>query len=147
MRALLVQCPACGTNNNIPFAKQHLTPRCGRCKAPLDPPRDALPVPLTDGELAPFLAAAPLPVVVDFYSPTCGPCRTLAPVIDRLARRYWGKVILAKLDTSLAPASAARYQIRGVPTLLFFKNGSVVDQLVGAVPEPQLVAKIEAFRG
>ena len=147
MPALIVQCPACPTQNNIPFAKQHLAAKCGRCKARLEPTRDAVPVPLTDTACAAFIETAPLPLLVDFYSPTCAPCLMLAPVIDRLAKRYWGKVIIAKLDTSRSPASAARYQINGVPTLLFFKNGVVVDRVVGALPEPQLIDKIEALRG
>ncbi len=145
MDSLIVQCPACGTKNNIPLAKQHLVPKCGRCKARLVLHGQALPVPLTDGNFAAFVTNAPLPVVVDCYSPTCGPCRMLAPVIDRLAGRYWGRAIMAKLDTSRNPATAAHYQIRGVPTLLFFKNGRLADQLVGAAAEAQLAQRIEAL--
>lgn len=145
MHALIAQCPACGTRNNIPLVKQHLAPKCGRCKTPLALHGQALPVPLTDGDFAGFVASAPLPVLVDFYSPSCGPCRTLAPVIDRLAGRYWGRAIVAKLDTSRHPAMAARYRIQGVPTLLFFNNGRLVDQLVGAAGEAALAQRIEAL--
>lgn len=147
MHSLIARCPVCGARNNIPLAKQHLSPKCGRCKHPLALHGQALPVPLTDSDFAPFIAGAPLPLVVDFYSPTCGPCRTLAPVIDRLAGRFWGRAIIAKLDTSRNPTIAARYQIRGVPTLLFFKNGQLADQIVGAIPEPQLTQRIEALCG
>lgn len=145
MQQLVLPCPACGTRNNIPLAKQHLAPKCGRCKGPLDLSGQAQPVPLTDNDFAAFVASARLPLVVDFYSPSCGPCRMLAPAIDRLAARFWNRAIIAKLDTSRNPAAASRYQIRGVPTLLFFKEGRVVDQSVGAVPEAQLTRQIEAL--
>lgn len=145
MDSLIVQCPACGTKNNIPLAKQHLAPKCGRCKTRLSLQGQALPVPLTDGNFAAFVTSAPLPLLVDCYSPTCGPCRMLAPVIDRLAGRYWGRAIMAKLDTSHNPATAAHYQIRGVPTLLFFKNGRLADQLIGAAAEAHLAQRIEAL--
>jgi thioredoxin 2 len=147
MHSLIAQCPACGAKNNIPLAKQHLSPRCGRCKLPLALHGQALPVPLSDSNFAPFIGGAPLPLVVDFYSPSCGPCRMLAPVLDRLAGRFWGRAIIAKLDTSRNPASAGRHQIRGVPTLLFFKNSQPVDQIVGAIPEPQLIQRVEALCG
>ena len=146
MDSLIAQCPACGTRNKIPLVKQHLTPKCGRCKAQLNLNGQALPVMLTDSDFAAFIAGASLPMMVDFYSPTCGPCRMLAPVIDRLAARYWGRVIVAKIDTSRNPLTAGRYQIRGVPTLLFLKNGQVVDQIVGAAPEAQITQTIEALR-
>jgi thioredoxin 2 len=86
-----------------------------------------------------------LPVLVDFYSPTCGPCRTLAPVIDAIARNYVGRFLVAKLDTSRHQLAASRFQIRGVPTLLFFKNGSLADQIVGAAPQAEIERHVRAL--
>ncbi len=83
--------------------------------------------------------------MVDFYSPTCGPCKSIAPVIAALSKEYLGKVIIATLDTSTNPGTAMHYKIRGVPSLLFFKNGQVVDQIVGAPPEVQLRQKLDSL--
>ena len=86
-----------------------------------------------------------LPVLVDFYSPTCGPCRMLAPVIETLAANFVGRLQVGKLDTSRHQMAASRFQIRGVPTLLFFKNGNLVDQIVGAAPQAQIEQHIRAL--
>jgi len=84
--------------------------------------------------------------MVDFYSPTCGPCKAIAPVITNLSKEYLGKVIIAKLDTSKNPGTAMHYKIRGVPSLFFYKNGEVIDQIVGAPPESQLRQKLNTMR-
>ena len=90
-------------------------------------------------------ASANVPVLVDFYSPTCGPCRSIAPVIDALADHYAGQLMVFKLDTASQQRSAARFGIRGVPTLLFFTGGRMVDQLVGAAPRAEIEQHIEAL--
>lgn len=138
MNTLIIPCQACGKKNRIPAVKQHLGPRCGSCKARLDIGSQAVPLELNDQLLTTLVSQAQLPVLVDFYSPTCGPCRQLAPVISKLARSYLGRVIIAKIDTNANTDAARRFQIRGVPTLLLFKNGQVLDQQVGAVPETAL---------
>lgn len=135
MDSVVVTCTDCGAKNKIPETKQHLNPRCGKCKKPIDMAPHAVPVHLTDADMDAFLQAASLPVLVDFFSPTCGPCQALAPQLDRLAGEFLGRLIIAKVDTSRNPGCAAHFQIRGVPTLLVFRNGVVVDQLVG-LPEP-----------
>jgi len=145
MNSLIITCPSCKTKNRIPAGKQHLSPKCGKCSEQIDIRTQAVPVELTDPEFQPFIAEAQLPVMVDFYSPTCGPCKAIAPVITNISRDYLGKVIIAKLDTSSNPGTAMHYKIRGVPSLLFFKNGQVVDQIVGAPPEPQLRQKLDAM--
>ncbi|MEW6219250.1 MAG: thioredoxin domain-containing protein [Thermodesulfobacteriota bacterium] len=143
MTTILAPCPRCGTTNRIPAVKQHLSPRCGRCHTGLDLRSQAVPVPLDDSDFAAFVAAAPLPVLVELYSPTCGPCHTLAPVIAVLARRYFGRLIVAKVDVSRARATAARFDVRGVPTLVFLAGGRVVDEVAGAVSEAALADWVE----
>lgn len=84
-------------------------------------------------------------VMVDFWAVWCGPCRMIAPSIEELAREYEGKLKVAKLNTDENPDIASKYKIMGIPTVIFFKNGEKLDQVVGAVPKPQLKAKIDAF--
>jgi thioredoxin 2 len=143
MNSVILKCTHCNTKNSIPGAKQHLGPKCGRCKNKLEMTDHAVPVELDDHSFNDFISQASLPTMVDFFSPTCGPCQTLAPVVERLAAKYIGRAIIAKLDTSRHPVAASRYGIRGVPTLLFFKDGQLRDQLTGAVPEQVLTQKIE----
>ena len=143
--SIVVACSTCGTKNRIPAEKQHLGPKCGKCKTALSLGPAAVPVELDDATLADFISRAAKPVMVDFFSPTCGPCRMLAPVIDAMAKKFSGRVIIAKLDTSRNQSAAARYRIKGVPTLLFFKNGQLVDQVTGALPEPELSRLLEGF--
>jgi len=138
MTDIIVPCKACATKNKIPAAKQHLRPRCGRCRERLNLTGHGRPVELTDQDFATFLNQARIPVLVDFYSPTCGPCRMMAPLLDRLAGRHGGKLVVAKLDTSRNPLTAARFQIRAVPTLMLFREGRVIDQVTGALPELEL---------
>ncbi len=86
-------------------------------------------------------------VMVDFWAVWCGPCRMVAPTVEELAKEYADKIIVAKLNTDENPDIASRYKIMGIPTIMFFKGGEKVDQIVGAVPKPQLKAKIDALMG
>jgi thioredoxin 1 len=79
-----------------------------------------------------------VPVLVDFWAPWCGPCRAMAPTVDAVAEEYAGKLKVGKLNTDDNPGTAMRYQIRGIPTLLLFKGGKVIDQRVGAMGKPDL---------
>jgi thioredoxin 1 len=88
---------------------------------------------------------APGLVMIDFWAVWCGPCRMIAPTVEELAKEYTGKVKVVKLNTDENPDIASRYKIMGIPTLMFFKAGQKVDQIVGAVPKPQLKAKLEGL--
>lgn len=145
MNQTIMQCPACGTKNRIPPDKKHLRAKCGRCGRSLSAAAGGTVLELDDMGFERFIRDASLPVLVDFYSPTCGPCRMMTPVIDNIARNYAGMVLVAKLDTSRHQMTAGRYKIRGVPTLLFFKQGRMVEQLVGAIPQTRIEESIRAM--
>lgn len=144
----MIVCPGCGAKNRIPPEKAHLTPRCGRCGESLvGVPVSGKVNQLFDAGFHAQVELATLPVLVDFYSPTCGPCRMIAPIVETLAQEYTGRLLVFKLDTSSQQMTAARFQIRGVPSLLFFQGGEVVDQVVGAVPREEIEQRIRKLVG
>lgn len=85
--------------------------------------------------------------MVDFWAVWCGPCRMVAPIVEQLADDYAGQVTVGKLDVDNNQRSAAQFNVRSIPTILFFKDGKVVDQVIGAVPRPALEAKIKLHLG
>ena len=143
MESVIATCSGCGAKNRIPVKKQHLRPRCGKCGEPVAIGTAAVPVSLGDSDFQQFIKTADLPVMVDFFAPTCGPCQALAPVIRDMAVQYCGRIVIATLDTSQHAGTAAHFQIRGVPSLLFFRNGIVTDQVIGAPPRDDLVQRLE----
>ena len=86
-------------------------------------------------------------VLVDFWAVWCGPCRMVAPIVEELAKEFVGKLKVVKLNTDENPDIASKYKIMGIPTLMFFRNGEKIDQLVGAVPKAQLKEKIQTLIG
>jgi len=85
-------------------------------------------------------------IVIDCWAPWCGPCRMVHPIIEELAKEMQGKIVFGKLNVDENPMTSAKHQIMSIPTLLIFKNGTLVDRLVGAMPKPQLKAKLEPYK-
>ena len=100
---------------------------------------------LTDANFDALVLNSDKPVIVDFWAVWCGPCRVIGPIVQEIGEEYSDQVLVGKLDVDHNPAIARRYGIRNIPTLLFFKNGEVVDKQVGSVPKQVLVNKLEQY--
>jgi thioredoxin 1 len=102
---------------------------------------------LTDESFEKDVLQAAEPVLVDFWAPWCGPCRMLSPVIEELAKEYQGRLRVAKLNTDEHPHAPSRFRIAAIPTLLFFKGGKMVEQLVGVHPKSEIKKRIDTLLG
>jgi len=102
------------------------------------------PVVLTDQNFKTEVLEAKVPVLVDFWAEWCGPCKQIAPIVEEIAQSYDGKIKVGKVDVDANNQTSLNYMIRAIPSLLFFKNGKVVEQIRGAVPRQQLLNKVEA---
>lgn len=142
MEPLLVACPACGATNRVPPDRvaRGLGPVCGKCRAPLPVGK---PQPVTDASFAQDVERSPLPVLVDAWAPWCGPCHMIAPVIDQLATELAGRVRVVKLNVDDNPRTAARFDLRSIPTLLVLRDGREVDRLVGVQPKQEIARRLE----
>ncbi|HVU05784.1 MAG TPA: thioredoxin TrxC [Polyangiaceae bacterium] len=129
------RCTHCGAMNRVPKARLHKRPICGRCKEILDV--SGAPQPVSTADLARVIEASPVPVLVDFWAEWCGPCRMAAPVLDRIARRRAGELLVLKVDSDANPDAASRHGIQGIPAFIVFRNGSEAARRVGLLPEGQ----------
>lgn len=131
-------CPSCGTRNRVPVGALG-RPQCASCHGPLPWLVDA-----GDDNLDAALVTDQL-VLIDLWAPWCGPCRMVAPVLERLATRYAGRVKVVKVNVDDNPATASRFQAQSIPTLALVRNGRTVGRIVGAQPEPVLARKLDAL--
>ena len=130
-RHVTLPCAACGRWNRVAAHRMADGPKCGACGAALELDR---PITLTDATFERVIAESTLPVVVDFYADWCGPCRMMAPAVDELARTSVGNALVAKLDTEASQMVASRYRIRGIPTVIVFRDGREARRQSGAMP-------------
>jgi thioredoxin 2 len=136
-----VPCPFCGTQNRVDLDKLPAGPRCGSCKKPLLLDR---PVRVTGENLDAVLSGTDAPILVDFYADWCGPCKMIAPIVDQLAHDHAGTALFLKLDTDRSPGITERFGIRGIPTLIAFRNGKESGRQVGLAQRKQLEDLISA---
>jgi thioredoxin 2 len=136
-----VVCPHCNAVNRVAAGRLEDRPVCGKCRQPLF---TGTPIALSDRNFASQVERGSLPVLVDFWAPWCGPCRTMAPHFERAASRLEPGVRFAKLDTDANPGAAARFGIRSIPTLILFRNGREVARRSGALDATALVGWLRA---
>jgi thioredoxin 2 len=143
----MIRCASCGATNRVPKDKieEGLCPVCGQCKARLSV--ETVPVTITDANFVAQVERSPLPVLLDLWAEWCGPCRMVAPIIDELAGTMAGRIRVAKLNVDENPATAARFGVQSIPTLLLFKGGREVDRMVGVQPKPEIVRRLERAIG
>jgi thioredoxin 2 len=125
-----IACPACLAANRVPAARLGEDPKCGKCGAAL---LDGKPVELREDQFEAFVQRTGLPVLADFWAPWCGPCRAMAPHVERAAAALKDRVRLVKVNTEEAPGLAQRYGIRAIPTLVLFKGGVEAKRMSGAL--------------
>jgi thioredoxin 2 len=143
----IVRCPQCGASNRVDRAR--LAGRaavCGRCKNTLSAAAaPSSPITVTDGNFAEAVGNSPLPVLLDFWAAWCGPCRQIAPVVERLAAELAGKALIGKLNVDENQGTAARFGVQSIPTLLIFKNGREVDRLVGLQSREAILRRLQTY--
>jgi thioredoxin 2 len=139
-RGVITECPSCHQKNRVAYARLQEPTRCGRCKTEL--PRVDAPVDVaTPADFDSLLSTSSLPVVVDFWAPWCGPCKMVAPEIQKVASRQAGRLLVVKVNTDEVEGVGDRLGIRSIPTMAVFKGGREVARTSGARP----ASDIEAF--
>jgi thioredoxin 2 len=138
---VIVRCLSCSRDNRLPAARLGDKPRCAACKAPLLPLTRPISV-ANSNEFEELVRDSPSPILVDFWASWCGPCRAVAPELEKLARDRAGSVIVAKVNTEELPEVAGRYGIRSIPTMIVFRSGKESARLSGAMPASDIAQRL-----
>jgi len=141
LRGVIVECPSCEARNRLPASRVKDRAKCAACKAAILPVRH--PVALSsDADFDELVQSSPLPVLVDFWADWCGPCRMVAPELEKLAQSREGKLVVAKVDTEALPNVAARFGIRSIPTMVLFEGGREAKRIAGAMPANAIASQL-----
>jgi thioredoxin 2 len=138
-RGVIQQCPACGTANRVGYARTGQQGRCGSCKAEL--PKLAAPIEMDSvAAFAGLISQSPLPIVIDFWAPWCGPCQMMAPEFAKAAAQAAGEALFVKVNTDEQQEIAAQFRIQGIPAFALIRNGRPVAETSGFQPAARLLA-------
>lgn len=144
-RGILLTCPKCGTSNRVAFARLDQQGRCGSCKSPL--PGIATPVDIQDASgFAGLIAQSPLPVVVDFWAPWCGPCKSMAPEFAKAASEAAGEAVFAKVQTEDHPEIASQFAVQGIPAFVLLRGGELIARNSGFQSAARLLSWVRQHR-
>jgi thioredoxin 2 len=136
-RGILLVCPGCGRRNRLRYEGLGQTFRCGQCQTEI--PALGEPVEVKhDLAFDALISHSPLPVLVDFWAPWCGPCKMVAPELRKVANETAGQLLVAKVNTEEVPSLAHRFRITAIPTMILFKNGIEATRQAGAMPAPAI---------
>lgn len=138
-----MRCEKCGAGNRVRTDQSaDKMPVCGRCKAPL-PAASTAPIMVTDSNFADVVERSPTPVLLDMWAAWCGPCRLIAPTIEKLAGELAGRVLVGKLDVDANQQTAARFGVQSIPTLLILKNGKESGRIVGVQTKEAILRQLK----
>ncbi|MEZ4298546.1 MAG: thioredoxin [Polyangiaceae bacterium] len=138
---MIVECPSCAVKNRVPAARIDDSARCGKCKSSLYPLGKTVRVE-SSADFIELIKSSPVPVLVDFWAPWCGPCRMVGPELERVASEQKGHVIIAKVNTDELGDVAGRYDIQAIPTMILFSGGQESKRLQGAMRAPAIVREL-----
>jgi thioredoxin 2 len=140
-KGVLAACPACGKTNRLPYPALAKATRCGHCKTTLPSPSEPIEAP-TPAAFHSALQKSALPIVVDFWAPWCGPCRMVAPELEKVARSGSGEFLVVKANTEQMPEVGEQFRVRSIPTMAIFRDGREVTRSAGARPAADILAVV-----
>lgn len=142
-KGVIVECPACAKKNRIPFARLNEEAHCGNCQTAIAPVSQTVDIP----EASAFdrlVSESPVPVLVDFWAPWCGPCRVVGPELEKVAQQEAGNLVVAKVNTEALQSLAARFSVTSIPMIALFKGGREIERTMGARPAPAIKQFVRA---
>jgi len=140
MADMIYHCAHCGVKNRLTPDKLFANPVCGKCRQSLFPDE---PVNAGDSDFRTEVGDCPIPVLVDFWAPWCGPCRMVAPELEKLSKNLAGRIKVVKVNVDENPQTASQFNIRSIPTMMLFRGSQVVDTIQGAMPAAALKQRLE----